>query len=231
MKYSEHLAEDGSLLAGTTRLASIVRSVTEWKFAQKVAELLEPDDVIVLDGSLQVFQRWWKYFLALEKTTQEKGVILTSLSKTSSLITDTGSSVLGAISQFADLMHVTGEWYHPIFESRKHRVFCIVVKLKAFSDWVFRLDFQLDQFKQLDEEKVSSILNLFCSNSSDPTFPGYPYGLVDVDLSSRVSKNEIEYYRALMSSQISSLKNGEGRFAPHIRAGDAHNLLNTIAGF
>jgi hypothetical protein len=230
MKYSERLAEDGTQMPGLARLASTVRSAAEWTFAEKVAEKLDPDDVVVLDGSLQVFQRGWKYFLNLEKTTQRKGVILTSLSKTSALFTDTGASVLGALSQFADLMKVDGEWYHPIFESRKHHVFCIVVKLKAFSDWIFRLDFQLDQFKQLDEEKVSTILNLFCSNSSDPTFPGYPYGLVDADLSSRVSKNEIEYYRALISSQISAL-NKEGRFVPHIRAGDAHNLLNTIAGF
>jgi hypothetical protein len=74
------------------------------------------------------------------------------------------------------------------------------------------------------------VLNLFCSNSSDPSFPGYPFGLVDADLTSRVSKYEIDYYRALITSQISAL-NRQGRFLPHIRASDAHILLNTIAGF
>jgi hypothetical protein len=230
MKYVERLTEDVTQVGSTTKLASVVRSAAEWKFAEKVAESLDRDDTIVLDGSLQVFQRGWKYFLNLEKTTKERGILLTSLSKTSALFTDTGSSVLGALSQFAELNGIEGEWWHPIFESHKHHVFCVAVKLKSFSDWIFRLDFQLDQFKQLDEEKLSSILNLFCANSSDPTFPGYPYGLVDADLSSRVSRNEIDYYRALISSQIAGL-NKEGRFVPHIRAGDAHNLLNTIAGF
>ena len=230
MKYSEHQNEAGTFTTTTSMLASVVRSVAEWKFAEKVAALLDQDDVIVLDGSLQVFQRGWKYFLALEKMTKEKGVILTSLSKTSMLFTDTGSSVFGAISEFANSLNIEGEWYHPIFESHKHHVFCVAVKLKAFSDWVFRLDFQLDQWKHLDEDKLSTILNLFCRNSSDPTFPGYPYGLVDADLFSRVSKNEIDYYRALISSQISAL-NRQGKYLPYIRAADAHNLLNTIAGF
>ncbi len=230
MKYIERLTDDVTQVGSVSKLASVVRSAAEWKFAEAVAKSLDQDDVVVLDGSLQVFQRGWKHFLKLEKTTQEREVVLASLSKTSGLFTDTGSSVLGAISQFADLNQITGEWWHPIFESHKHHVFCVAVKLQSFSDWIFRLDFQLDQFKKLDQEKVSEILNLFCSNSSDPTFPGYPYGLVDADLSSRVSKNEIDYYRALISSQISGL-NKQGRFVPHIRAGDAHNLLNTIAGF
>ena len=230
MKYIERLTEDVVLFGGISKLAAVVRSAAEWKFAESVARSLDQGDVIVLDGSLQVFQRGWKHFLNLEKSTQKKGVVLTSLSKTSALFTDTGSSVLGAISQFADLNKVQGEWWHPIFESRKHHVFCLAVKLQAYSDWIFRLDFQLDQFNHLSEEERNAVLGLFRSNSSDPTFPGYPYGLIDADLSSRVSKNEIDYYRALISSQISAL-NKEGRFVPHIRAGDAHNLLNTIAGF
>ena len=184
-----------------------------------------------MDGTLQTqFQNEGKYFRNLEETTQKHGVILTSLSKTSMLFTDSGLSLLGAISQFANNENMNGEWFHPIFESRKHHVFGLVVKLKSVSDWVFRLDFQLDQFKQLSEDKLDEILNLLCSNASDPTFPGYPYGSIDADLFSRVSENEIDYYRALVSSQISSL-NRQGRFVSHIRAGDAHDVLNTIAGF
>jgi hypothetical protein len=82
----------------------------------------------------------------------------------------------------------------------------------------------------LGDETLNEILNLFCSNSSDPSFPGYPYGSIDVDLFSRVSQNELDYYRALVRSQISNL-NKQNKYIPHIRAGDAHNLLNTIAGY
>ncbi len=231
MRYSERETENSSGRVDTSRVASMARNFAEWRFAEKLTESLNPDDVIVLDGSLQTqFQNEWKYFRRLEEATTRRNVILTSLSKTSTLFTDTGLSLLGAISQFATNAGVEGEWYHPIFESKKHHVFGVVVKLKSVSDWVFRLDFQLDQFKQLNEDTVNEILSMFCSNSSDPTFPGYPFGSIDADLFSRVSNDEIDYYRALISSQISAL-NKQGRFVPHIRAGDAHNLLNTIAGF
>ena len=233
MRYSERTIENGNQRYSASRVASIARNFSEWKFAENVAQSLNSDDVIVLDGSLQTqFQNEGKikYFRKLEETSLKNGVILTSLSKTSTLFTDTGLSLLGAISQFAKNEKVEGEWIHPIFESPKHHIFGSVVKLKSLSDWVFRLDFLLDQFKGLSEDKRDEVLNLFCSNSSDPTFPGYPYGSIDADLFSRVSENEIDYYRALVSSQISDL-NRQGRFIPHIRAGDAHDVLNTIAGF
>lgn len=231
VRYSERLADNSTIRVDTSRVASMARNFAEWRFAEKLAPILESGDVIVMDGSLQTqFQNEWKYLRNLEDATKKNEVILTSLSKTSTLFTDTGLSLLGAISQFASNASIEGEWYHPIFESKKHHVFGMIVKLKSISDWVFRLDFQLDQFKQLDEVKINEILSLFCTNASDPTFPGYPYGSIDADLFSRVSNDEIDYYRALISSSISAL-NVQGKFVPHVRAGDAHNLLNTIAGF
>jgi hypothetical protein len=232
VRYSEHSADYGNIRADTSHVASMARNFAEWRFAEKLASQLGADDVIVMDGSLQTqFQNEWKYFRNLENATGKANVILTSLSKTSTLFTDTGLSLLGAISQFATNAAIEGEWYHEIFESRKHHIFGMVVKLKSLSDRVFRLDFQLDQYNSLKEaDGINEVLSLFCTNSSDPTFPGYPYGSIDADLFSRVSKDEIDYYRAIISSQISSL-NREGRYLPHIRAADAHNLLNTLAGF
>jgi hypothetical protein len=229
VKYYE--SEDGSWRVDASKVASMARHFSEWCFATKLAETLDPDDVIVMDGSLQTqFQNEAKYFRRIEETAHSYGVVLTSLSKTSSLFTDTGLSLLGAISKFATDSGIDGEWYHPIFRSKKHHVFGMIVKLKSDSEWVFRLDFQLNQFDQLKEAEINDILSAICANSSDPTFLGYPYGSIDSDLFSRVSKDEVDYYRALLASQISAMKK-QGQFVPHIRAGDAHNLLNTIAGF
>jgi hypothetical protein len=231
VKYSERSADSPAPRTNISQVASMARNFAEWCFAEKLVSYLEPSDVVVMDGSLQTqFQNEWKYFRRVEDAAKKNDVILTSLSKTSTLFTDTGLSLLGAISQFASNCGVAGEWFHPIFESHKHHVFGMIVKLKSSSEWVFRLDFLLDQFKGLRENQMEEILGLFCANSSDPTFPGYPYGSIDADLFSRVSNDEIDYYRALISSQISAL-NRQGKFVPHIRAGDAHNLLNTIAGF
>jgi len=227
----EETIKNGLQMADTSKVGSIARNFAEWKFAAHVAECLESDDILVMDGSLQTnFKNEQKYFRFLEETTQKKGVILSSISKTSALFTDSGLSLLGAISQFASNAKMNGEWYHPVFDSKKHHLFCLIVKLQAMSEWVFRLDFQRDQYLKMKEADLNEILNLFASNASDPSFPGYPYGSIDADLFSRVSQNELDYYRALISSQISQL-NKQEKYIPHIRAGDAHNLLNTIAGF
>jgi hypothetical protein len=210
-------------------LGSMARNFAEWRYATVLSEYMKEGDVIVMDGSLQTgFRNEWNYFRKLEEATQKKGVMLTSLSKTSWLFTTTGLSLLGAMNQFANDNKISGEWYHPIFDSRKHHVYGLIVKLKSFTDWVFRLDIQRDQFLKLDEGQLNEILSLLAQNSSDPTFPGYPYGSIDADLFSRVSENELDYYRALIMSQISAMNKLE-KFRCHVRAGDAHEILNMIA--
>jgi NurA domain len=219
---------NGTQRADISRVASIARNFAEWKFAAMVSEALQEGDVLVMDGSLQTqFKNEWKYFRNLEDATQKQGVILSSLSKTSTLFTTTGLSLLGAISQFARNEGITGEWYHPVFESPKHHIFGHVVKLKSFSEWVFRLDIQRDQYLKLSDEELNEILSLFCSNSSDAAFPGYPYGCIDSDNFSRVSEEEVEYYRAVLISHISAMQKLE-KFRFHIRAGDAHDMLNLL---
>lgn len=220
----------GTQMADTSRIASIARNFAEWKFGALLCEELERDDILVMDGSLQTqFTNEWKYFTKLENTAKDRGVLFTSLAKTSRLFTTTGLSLLGAVNQFAEQEKIEGEWYIPIFESPKHHIYGMVVKLKAFSDWVFRFDIQRDQYQELSEENVNEILSLLCSNASDPVFPGYPFGSIVADQYSRVSENEVDYYRPILYSQISGL-NKQNKFKYQIRAGDAHDILNMIVG-
>ena len=221
----------GSQMADTSRIASIARNFAEWKFGALVCEHLENDDVLVMDGSLQTqFTNEDKYFARIEKTAKERGVVLASLAKTSRLFTTTGLSLVGAVNQFADQEHIGGEWYLPVFESvQSHRTYTIIVKLKEISDWVFRLDFQRDQFRSLDEKSINEILSLLCSNASDPVFPGYTFGSIVADQYSRVSENEIDYYRPILMSQLSEIRK-QDKFRYHIRAGDAHEKLNEVVG-
>ena len=219
---------NGMQRADIQKVASIARNFAEWKFASIVAEALERDDILVMDGSLQTqFRNEWKYFRALEDVTKNCGVILTSLSKTSTLFTSTGLSLLGAVNQLSKESNVFGEWYHPIFDSHKHRIFGLVVKLKSISEWVFRLDVERDQFLAMGNEELDEVLGVFCQNASDPTFPGYPYGSIDADLFSKVTESELPYYRALLLAQICDL-NRLDKFRYHIRASDAHDILNSM---
>ncbi|NWG08816.1 MAG: DNA double-strand break repair nuclease NurA [Nitrososphaerales archaeon] len=229
---------DRRVTVGTQRadielVSSITRRFSEWEFACHVVENeLEPGDVIIMDGTLQTtFANEYKYLTKLYKIAQKKEIIVTGLSKTSTLFTDTGLSLLGAVNKLADECKIEGEWYYPVAEatSKDHNVMILVVKLNKISDRVFRYEIQRDQFKQLSEPQLNEILTQLINNSTDATFPGYPYGLIDADRFARVSYDEVEYYRGIVLSQISNLGRW-GKFARHILAKDSHSILNMLVG-
>jgi hypothetical protein len=63
------------------------------------------------------------------------------------------------------------------------------------------------------------------ANSSDLSFPGYPYGLIDADLNARVKYNEIEKYRTYLSSEMSR-KDCWQTFLDELQSVDAHETLD-----
>ncbi len=223
---------NGNQRADIERVASIARRFAEWRFAKHVAESLEKRDVIFMDGTLQTtFTNEGKYLRELSGAARERGVTLTGLSKTSALFTTTGLSLLSAVNKLAEDSKIELEWYYPIAEStnKDHDVMILAVKLKLISERIFRYEIQRDQFKTLSELQLNEILSELVKNSSDPTFPGYPFGMIDADRFARVSFDELEYYRGLLLSQISGI--GKlSKFSRHIRAGDAHSILNMLVG-
>ena len=223
----------GSQRADIERVASITRRFSEWEFARHIVENeLGPGDFIVMDGTLQTaYTNETKYLTNLYAAAEKKGVIVAGISKTSTLFTDTGLSLLGAVNQLADECNISREWHYPIAEARSkdHNVMILVIKLNVMADRVFRCEVQRDQFKRLSELHLNEILTQLVKNSGDATFPGYPYGLVDADRFARVSYNDVEYYRGILLSQVSNLGKWD-KFARHIRAKDAHTLLNMLVG-
>ena len=223
----------GRQRADIERVASISRRFCELTLAKHVIENeLSKDDAVVLDGTLQTaFTNESKYLEELYLTAEEKGVIVTGLSKTSALFTDTGLSLLGAVDKLASQKKIKVEWYYPIAESRSkdHNVVILVVKLNSVSERIYRFEVQRDQFNSLSELQLNEILTPFVKNSTDTTFPGYPYGLIDADRFARVSYDEVEHYRAILLSQMASMGKW-GKFSRHIKAGDAHSVLNMLIG-
>ena len=223
---------NGNQRADVGRVASIARRFAEWKFANFVAEALEPRDVLLMDGTLQTtFTGEGHYLKELSATTKTRGVILSGMSKTSALFTTTGLSLLSAVNKLADESNVEMEWYYPVAEStnQDHNVMILALKLKLISERIFRYEIDRDQFKGLTELQINAFLAELVKNASDPTFPGYPYGMIDADRFARVSYDELEYYRALLLSQISGLGK-QRKFARHIHAADAHSILNVLIG-
>ena len=79
----------------------------------------------------------------------------------------------------------------------------------------------------ISESLASLIGNLI--NSVDPSFPGYPYGLIDADRFARVPYKEIDYHRNMLMSQIHESKELEN-FVEHIYSVDTHERINDIIG-
>jgi len=223
---------NGTQRADIERVASIARRFAEWKYAAFVARQLERGDVLVVDGTLQTnFTNEGAYLEELRTSCRDRGVILAGLSKTTALFTTSGLSLLGAVDVLAEDSGISGEWYCPIAESenKDHDATILVVRLNGNSERVFRFEVMRDQFKGLTEEELQEILSGLVANSSDVTFPGYPYGLIEVDRLARVSTHEVEYHRGVVLSQISGLGKWK-KFERHMRAADAHSVLNTLVG-
>jgi hypothetical protein len=221
----------GSQRADIYRVGSISRRFSELVLAKNVVEKeLSQGDIIMLDGTLQTaFPNEYGYLSALSDAAQEKGVILTGLSKTSALFTDTGYSLLGALDKLALEGHIASEWYYPLADAtnKDHYVFILGVKLNALSERIFRLEIQRDQFLSLEERELNEILTQLARNSTDYTFPGYPYGLMDADRFARVPSSEREFYYDVLRSQMASMGKWD-KFYRHVKATDAHDLLNKL---
>ncbi len=220
---------NGNQRADIGRVGSVARRFGEWRLALNALDELSEGDILVMDGTLQSnFKNEVEYVKALSEKARERGVILTGVSKTSTIFTTKGLSLLGAVNTLAEKEGLKGNWYFPVAESTAvdHDVIITIAKLNQVADWVFRVEIQREHYNKMGDQ-VEEIFSLLCENSCDPTFPGYPYGLIDADRFARVSFDEIAYYRSLIVSEISKLGKAS-RFLPHIHSGDAHDILNLL---
>ncbi|MFW6110617.1 MAG: DNA double-strand break repair nuclease NurA [Thermoproteota archaeon] len=223
---------NGVQRANISQVASIARKFAEWSYARHlIQEEMEEGDVLVRDGSLRAtFTHEAKYAQEVYEAARSKDVILTGLCKSSRLFTTTGLSLLGAVSKFAVDHQVPYEsWYLPVAEaeSEEHNAMIFVVKLAEVADYIFRYELDREQFRTLEEEEVERIMCQLAENARDVSFPGYPYGLVDADRFARVTEEDVEGYRALLLSEVSK-QGGWEKFSRHIRAMDAHSILNRL---
>lgn len=224
----------GNQRADIERVASIARRFAEWQFATDVIEQeLGGGDIVVMDGTLQTaFTNESKYYRRLYETASSKDVIVTGLSKTSHLYTDTGLSLIGAIQKFAsDSLIPHRAWYFPVAEAMSvdHDAMILAVKLHNVSERIFRYEIQREQFLRLNQQEIEEILAQLALNSSDASFPGYPYGLIDADRFARIRNDEVGHYQSMLLSEISKLGKWD-KFARHMHAVDAHGVLNLLMG-
>ena len=226
----------GSMREDIQRVASISRRFAEWKYATMILEnnILKEGDLLVSDGTLQTaFKNESKYLGKAQKIALKNNIIFSGLSKTSSISTTTGLSLLGSI------MKLSKEWgidfdrwyYHPLAEglTSGHEVTIMILKLHKAAKHIFRYEILKNQIKSLTEYDLKYILSNLAEISSDITFPGYPYGLIDADDNARVRDSEIQYYKLTILSELSK-KGLWKKFSNHIHSSDGHQILNSTKG-
>ena len=212
-------------------VASIARRFAEWEYSKHIIEdELDKGDLIVHDGTLQTSHTNEQlYTVKAFDAAIKKEVTFTGMSKTSTLFTTTGLSLLGAVQKLAEDYKVKGPWHIPIAKivNLNHNASIYVVKLHEKANYVFRLEILGEQAKKMNEEDLGNIISVLASNSKDISFPGYPYGLIDADSFARVSENEIDKYQVMLLSELSKLGKWK-KISRHICSSDAHSVLDTL---
>ncbi|HOQ19152.1 MAG TPA: DNA double-strand break repair nuclease NurA [Methanothermobacter thermautotrophicus] len=231
-EYREFLPDEDDLQLGLadahqvddSTLRGLPRRFAEWTMATMALNELDDGDILVRDGSLRAsFEREKGYIRRLGDEARD--IHVAGLSKTCTLYTTTSMSLLAAVGRLAADCDMEGGWcYHPVAVTTDRLTTITAVKLNP-AGRIFRMDI-LGECGRDDALEVASALSL---NAGDACFPGYPYGLVDVDMRARVSGDEVEIYRRRLLSQVRDREVLEG-IRDEVDALNYHDELNRYAG-
>ena len=215
-----------------SRMMSVPRAFAEWKMATAVVQReLGAGDVIVLDGTLQTgYGGEARLADALYDAARRRGVVVCALAKTTTMMGPGGVPILYAAQEAA---RAAGHhaWYMPLARrvSGDGSGFMLAVRLHRHSRFTYRLEVLRDQYDALCTGGVQDVIGSIAANSGDPSFPGYPYGLVGADRAARVRGNEAAAYRRMMLGELGRHEMGR-TMIDHTLLLSAHRTLDRAVG-
>ena len=218
---SDRTLKDGINNGEITKVGGVVRRFMELDFAKTMLKKVSQHSILLLDGSLQcTFSGEEKYMESLISSAISRNVLVMAISKTNSLISDTGASVDTVLKNMSCELGLDSKmwFYHPlasVFEEN-YSADIIMAKLHKRSKHILKVEIS-NKYKLINYNKIFGCLAL---NSGDPVFIGYPYGLIKADEIARVSNDVSSYYRVrfmrnLNLEELESSKN-------------AHSILDKI---
>ena len=217
-----------------SRMMSVPRAFAEWKMAAAVVagkELAE-GDILVLDGTLQTgYGGEARLADALYGAARRRGVIVCALAKTTTMMGPGGVPVLYAAHEAARAAGLHA-WYMPL----ARRVpgdgsgFVLAARLHRHSRFTYRLEVLRDQYDLLqDAGGLGAVVGSIAANSGDPSFPGYPYGLISADRHARVRGAEAAVYRRVLLAELARHEMGR-TMLDHTLLLSAHKTLDRAVG-
>lgn len=185
------------------KASNLIRRIGELTYAK---ELSKKADHVILDGTLDQKHPIEKRIL------EESSDNISALAKTSKILTTKGRSAPALINQIG---LEESSWMYKLLEDENFTTY--FVKLHPKSDYVFRLD-------TLKKEEGKDIISGLASESTDPTFLGYPYGLIWVDKKARVHNKMASIEKTRILSNIEEREQLE----KYLNAENAHDILDNI---
>jgi len=212
--YEPSLAE-GTHRVQPARVAELARVLAEHLLAAWILPELPSGAILVRDGDLEAHTLYEQNALReVYERARIQGVTVAGLSKTSTLLTDTGHPAIPVLAKAAP----QGTWYyHPIAVSTRpdHQASVAVAKLHPAAQHAFRIDL-FDQNESLLPDVVAAL----AQESQDAAMLGYPYGLIEADRYARVREEEKAYLKARAELALGPI------LREHASAMDAHDALN-----
>lgn len=218
LRGKEPLQKDFALeedFQGPSLAAEFIRRISEISAAAELAKKMGPNEIILLDGTLEASCKTEAEFLLnLHSTANKHGLFLSSLAKTTTMTTARGNSIISLFNSIAP----KGRWCYQISKKEIPTVF--FAKLHPDSDYIFKFE-----ANSTNETVSQNILGALAKISKDPVFLGYPFGLIEADRLARVSNREKEMLKLEIASKFGNLwKNVEKEET----ALNAHDVLDSI---
>ncbi|MFX1575454.1 MAG: DNA double-strand break repair nuclease NurA [Promethearchaeota archaeon] len=226
------IREEGYRLPNIDIFGGIAMRFAEWTYANKfISDELDEGSIFVRDGSLQSgYTGENEIAESVYKTAINKGVIVTGLSKTCRLITQTGNSLNSLVHYMGNKKFPDSAWYyHPVYRITKaqEQADLYFVKLHKNSYYSFRFDILLNQAEKMSKHLREIIISNLANNSNDLSYPGYPYGLIKADQLAAVRLNELEPQKIQLIAEFNQ-EDYNKFILPRLRSVNAHDLLNII---
>lgn len=192
--------------------ACFVREYLELEECQRVAGDLKQGDILLRDGLLSNLSVH-SQLSELSAFCQHHGVALLGFAKTTTLKTEQGESLPGALARVAP----QGSWYY--HHHRGGDTFStFFVKLHARTQYIFHVE-------TLSGADAQHTFSQLAHPACDPIFLGYPYGLIAVDQLARVSNQEQSYFKTLFEARAGAFWK---ELQPQRNAVNTHAILDTI---
>jgi hypothetical protein len=211
-------AREGNELSA---IGNNVRRLAELEIARQAVAGLEDGDILVLDGTLEAKTALEKEYIdRLYEAAKKKDVLVMSIAKTTTLLTEKGNSASVMLFRMGPK---TAWYYYPIADINNpmHKAAILFAKLHHKSAYAFRVEAYKEQLPMVYMDKVIGFL---AYNSKELSFPGYPYGLIKADRTARVSEKE----KLMLKARLGMLLESKADIVPYLTSLGAHDVLDRI---